>query len=63
MDTGVPAESAIVVQAESKISVPGSLIEQLKRLVQLPPEAISLLVPAPGPSPRPYLNPEAPNQS
>lgn len=61
MDTGVPAESAIVVQAESKISVPSSLIEQLKSLTKLSPELIdSLMIPAPGPSPRPTPRP-APN--
>ena len=54
MDTGVQAESAIVVQVESKISVPSSLIEQLKSLTKLAPEVIeSMMVRSPGPSPRP----------
>ncbi|HRG14422.1 MAG TPA: hypothetical protein PLB00_00335 [Pseudomonadota bacterium] len=58
MDTGVPAESAIVVQAESKISVPSSLIEQLKSLTKLSPELIeSLMIPAPSPRPTPGPSP------
>ena len=58
MDTGVQAESAIVVQVESKISVPSSLIEQLKSLTKLAPEVIeSMMVPSPGPSPRPTPGP------
>ena len=58
MDTCVPAESAIVVQAESKISVPSSLIEQLKSLTKLSPELIeSLMIPAPSPRPTPGPSP------